>query len=257
MLSALALALVALVVGVGGAAAQGACAPNVDGCIIVNSNSDAAQPDEDLTLREALLITSGQLAVADLTKAEAAQVAGDVDGLGSEIAVYFDTDVFCEGCASRVITLAPPGLGGPAVDAPPGLGGPAEYYSGDKLLALPPGLGGPGIYAPPGLGGPAVDAPPGLGGPALVGMGLEDGVEVAAPVVIDGSRLTDEYAGIWTFGAAWLRGVHFTGFAGNAIEIESGVRDSVLIGSNGDGVNDAAEAVTFDGNGGDVVFVGD
>lgn len=243
--AALFVALIVLVANAGGAMAGDACTPDADGCITVNSNLDANVRDEALTLREALLLTSGELGVADLTYAEAGQVSGGVVGTDGEIAVYFDSDVFCVGCKSSVITLAPPGLGGPAVDSPPGLGGPATYaYNGDKLLAMPPGLGGPAM------------SPPGLGGPARIGMGIENGIEVPASVVIDGSHLTPEYTGMWSFGDTWLRGVHFQGFAGHALEVEASAVAGLLIGSNGDGVNDRAEAVTFSGNGGDVVVVG-
>jgi hypothetical protein len=251
--SAVLVALLALVVTTGGTMASDVCAPDADGCIIVNSNLDNNVRDDALTLHEALLLASGELNTARLTAAESGQVAGYAYGVDGDIAIHFDTDVFCDGCESSVITLVPPGLGGPATYSPPGLGGPA--YTGDMVFALPPGLGGPAC-SPPGLGGPAC-SPPGLGGPARIGMGLHDGEEVPAPVVIDGSLLPAEYVGLWSFGASWLRGIHFQGFAGHAVEVEAGAVAELLIGSNGDGVNDLAEAVTFSGNGGDVVVVGE
>gem|GEM_PF-6819546 len=225
--------------------AQDTCPTGIDTCLVVNSNLDTNVRDDALTMREAIMVADGDLDAAELTSLEAAQIFGDEIASDTVVGVYFDPDVFCDGCGSNTIVLSPPMLGGPALDSPPMLGGPASY-SGELIVATPPLLGGPAV----------VNSPPMLGGPARLGMGLENGVEVVAPVVVDGSQLTDEYVGMWAFTGVWLRGMEIRNFAGHAIEVEADVADDLLIGSNGDGVNDDAEAVVFSNNGADVVVVG-
>lgn len=205
--------------------AAGLCAPGADACVVVNTTADVDERDAFLSLREGLLIQGRALSPADLTAAEARQVrAVSALGLRGAVHVNFDPAVFCAGC-DRVIELAPPGLGEP------------------DGVSLPPGLGEPD------------SAPPGHTHPDQIGMGVIDGVEVAAPVILDGSALTATQAGLLLVGRGEVQGMHFRNFAGTAIQIRMAVARGVVIGSNHDGVNDGAEAVTFADNGQDIAYI--
>jgi hypothetical protein len=204
--------------------ASGTCAVGKDACIVVNTTADLNQRDQYMSLREGLLLQGGALHVNQLTTAEAQQVhLATILGLQGAVAVNFDPAVFHEG--SNVITVLPPGLGDP------------------DHVALPPGLGDP-------------DAPPpGQTHPDQIGMGVLNGVEVPAPVIIDGSLLSSNTAGLLLVGRGSVKGIRFQNFPGCAIEIEGQVADYVTIGSDGDGINDEAEVVEFFNNGQDVVVL--
>jgi len=242
---AVALAVMAL----GGAARQTfaatSCPPDVEACLFVNSDLDTNERDDVLTLREALLITNDDLALADLTEAESGQVVlsppgwgpssestglfsppgfGGPGGIGSA-AVHFDPTVFCQGCG-RTIVLSPPGFGGPG-----GIGG--------RMLALPP-IGGED-------GG--VTTRIGLAYDPVVG-------ESPAEVVIDGTMLGADYTGAGVTGeGVWLRGVTFRGFAGAALELAPVAAVSTVIGADGDGIQDQAEVVSFTDNATDIEVI--
>ena len=222
-------------------AAVARCAAGADACLVVNTTADTNARDTVLSLREALLVRWGTLAVADLTEAERGQVR-IVQSLGllRSVDVNFDPTVFCGDCGAA-IQLVPPGLGNPDRIWPP-----IRDYSGEMLFSLPPGLGNPD------------SVPPGLGNPDRIGMGInEEGMEVPAPVVIDGGDMPSGHVGLWLGGAGSIRGVRFQHFADHAIEVEAEYAGSILLGPDGDGVNDRFEAVTFVGNGDDIVIVGE
>jgi hypothetical protein len=226
-----------------------ACPAGVNTCVIVNSNLDNNVRDGVITLREALLITNGDLPVPALTPLEQHQIItmppgwgpgetgigaymppglGGSSGESIHFGVYFDPTVFCADCASNVITLGPPGLGGSSGEA-----------------VLPNGLR-------PGL--PAVAAGQ-LDSSLRIGAALTpDGHEAPAQVILDGRNLPDNYVGLAdAMPNSWLRGIQFTRFRGVAVA----VKQAALVGSNQDGANDAAENVTYAGNGVDVLRLGD
>lgn len=216
--------------------ATGMCPPNVDLCVVVNSNASTNDRDAVVTLPEALLIANGQLPVSELTSDEQGQVVtmppgwgppptqsgasafsppgfGGPGGIGGT-SIYFDPDIFCDTCQSKTIILNPPGFGGPG-----GIGG--------RALALPV------------LGD-------NLGSPIRLGMGYRDGAEVPVTVIIDGSRLAESYDGLKARGdQTWVRGLTLSGFGGTALITEG----NVLVGSDNNGLLDAAEAMTFTMNG--------
>jgi hypothetical protein len=231
--------------------ASGVCPTQYDACIIVNSNADDDVRDQTLTLREAMLLDGGHLALDAITTDERAQVLlNHSDGMQGGLArsVYFDAQTFCDGCSTNRIMLQPPGWGGEgggfsATALPPGWGGEAE----------PPGWGGEWFGDSAGL----MMTPPGWGGesPSALGMALTaTGLERVASVILDGSALPEEYVGLYVANrASWLRGLQFHNFLGTAIGVQSGVADQTVLGTNGDGLNDAGEAVVFTNNGADFV----
>ncbi len=252
--------------------ASGMCPADKNACVIVNSNQDNNVRDGVVTLREAMLLDTGGLAYSSLTFLEQLQVSGPGTDFAAEgiRGIYFNPVLFCEGCASNVIILQPPGFGGPSNASgdgpstqmtsldytPPGFGGPAS---------LPPGFGGPAgsggggqMSIGRGLLDDALMTPPGFGGPSTsIGLGLS-GVEgeTAARVTFDGSLLGDSTAGLRVANqAGWIRGVHFRNFRGTALQILDSLRDQTRVGSNSDGLLDAAESVTFASNGRDVEAV--
>lgn len=247
--------------------AEGSCTEGADHCLIVNTNEDTDARDGALSLREALLLDNGSLALSQLDAGESAQVivAGQgVLGSGGISYIYFDPNVFCEGCSSNTIVLAPPGFGGPASVIP--VGG-RKTRSDGSIQSEPPAFGGASL--PPAFGGASegtsslissavVSAPPGFGGPASarLGMSVGAGEEGPATVVIDGSQLPVEIAGLEVSGAeGWIRGMHFQNFPGTAIAILDDLAAATLIGSNLDGENDVEEAVTFANNGQDIGLI--
>ena len=232
MLAAALVLLGVMVFGADGAAAATVCGADSDVCVVVNTNKDVDQRDDVVSLREALLIQSGTMSPADLSSAEQAQVHVATNlGFSGSVDINFDATVFCEGCNGGRIVLQPPGIGEP------------DSYTGNLTLALPPGIGEPD------------GSPPGVGHRSLIGMGVVDGVEVPVDVVIDGSKLSDDYVGIWLTGKGSVQGIRFQNFAGHAIEIDGKYESKILIGSDGDGVLDSSEAVTFANNGADVVVL--
>jgi hypothetical protein len=253
MLTAFGVALFAAALSARPSAAATACPDGVSACLFVNSNADTDNRDDVLTLREALLVNAGFLPLANLTPGERGQILTPPGWGPGETRIYFDPTVFCANCLTHTISLSPVAGGDPAASPHQIVTVSAIGYSGDKHITMPPGWGpttppGWGPTMPPGWG-PTM--PPGwgptgapnvtIGGAYLPGVG-----EVAATVVLDGSRLGAGDTGLWTgTGGNTLRGLRFQNFAGHAIEIEA---DAYL--------NTQLDGVSFAGNGTDVAVLG-
>jgi len=250
-----------MAITLGGVAAATACAPGADACLIVNSTMDTDARDGVLTLREALLVQNGSLDAASLSPAESLQVrtVGAL-GLGGAVHIVFDPAVFCATCEATIVLQQPPLLGEP------------DSYTGGLALALPPILGEPDAATPPLLGEPDAATPPLLGEPDavappilgepdsartrwLLGMSVVGGQLVPARVVIDGSALGADYVGLRVQARGAVQGITLRNFAGRALEIDAQIAPDLLLGSDNDGVNDAAEGLVFLDNGADVVIL--
>jgi hypothetical protein len=222
--------------------AQVPCPLSAGTCVFVNSNADTNARDERVTLREALLVASGDLPTGQLTDREQLQVVqvGDSEPPKGLTNIYFDPTIFCSTCPTNRIVLTPPGFEGNGI-----LG-----YKGTKIVTLPPIRKAAGKSAPPGTGGSGILS-------VQIGMGYDPVAgEVPARVTLDGSRLSSAHAGLWFEGGGWIRGITFQDFAGHAVEINEDVLDSVEIGVMSimaDGESPAA--VRFKNNGADVSIV--
>ena len=211
---------------------------------------DTDARDGVLTLREALLVQNGSLDAASLSPAESLQVrtVGAL-GLGGAVHIVFDPTVFCATCEATIVLQQPPLLGEP------------DSYTGGLALALPPILGEPDAATPPLLGEPDAVVPPILGEPDsartrwLLGMSVVGGQLVPARVVIDGSALGADYVGLRVQARGAVQGITLRNFAGRALEIDAQIAPDLLLGSDNDGVNDAAEGLVFLDNGADVVIL--
>lgn len=184
------------------------CPNGLDACILVNSTSDVDARDSELTLREAIRIASGDLGIGSLAAAEAAAVHVESSaGLAGEVGIYLDAAVF--------------------------------NLSSSPEIELTAGLGN--LDTPPGHGSPGSEP-----GSVRIGFVLDSstGVEVPLGLTLVGAAVPNGIPGLTIARDAWIRGIHFEGFAGNEIVIEG--EADVLIGTDGDQVNDEAEAVTFD-----------
>lgn len=226
------------------ARAQVPC-PLTDGsCIFVSSNADTNDRDSVVTLREALMLSSGDLKPDELTEKERAGVVDPpgAEGRMGETSIYFDPALFCLTCPTNTIVLTPPGFGGD--------GGILRSYKGSKMVVLPPIRKGAELDTPPGMGDQGIFR-------VRIGMGYDPVAgEVPARVIIDGSKLSDTHAGLWFEGGGWIRGVTFQNFAGHAVEINEDVLDSVSLGGMGiyaDGGSPAT--VRFKNNSADVYIV--
>jgi len=118
-----------------------------DATIIVNSTGDTDARDDVLTLREAMLLATGGLAVADLDLGECAQVSNrtygppcstsDTIGASSPDTIVFDTSEFppdgSAGVISLVVPLPPLGTGSDAV-----LGAGAGVTVDGSAMTYPP-----------------------------------------------------------------------------------------------------------------------
>jgi hypothetical protein len=192
-------------------------------------------------LREALALNNGTLDFAALTPGERGQVTvSGPHALSSQGAdyIYFSPAVFS---ADRSKTIAL--RSGLVVQA-----GPSRS---DIWPLKRPGEGEDhqdGVF---GAGtDPVVLSPPeigrGPGGGGVLGMGLDPvvGIEVPVSVSIDGTLLSAGQACLTIDSPEWVRGMSFQ-HCGTAIAVVDSVASAALIGSNGDGIYDSAETVTY------------
>ncbi len=77
---------------------------------IVNSDQDTVAPDSGLTLREAILLANGELAIADLSSAEQAQVEALAPSAASQIGFNLPADQTVIQLQEMLPALASPGL---------------------------------------------------------------------------------------------------------------------------------------------------